>query len=131
VLATDDPRGTLGSPSQRRDTMQYVVDVLDEIGLRADLKVAPTINQYWRSIYAGEGQAWLSGWITDIPRASDFIGTQFRCGTPFTIVGYVCAEGVEAKMSMLSSSRRPIRRPRTACGSRPSTNSSTRPWWPL
>ncbi|MGL6279748.1 MAG: ABC transporter substrate-binding protein, partial [Gaiella sp.] len=87
--------------------MRHVVDVLNEIGLRARLEVVSDVDTYVDAIYrscrgdyctggsvsGGAGsiaypQVFLGGWFTDFPRASDFIEPQFRCGAPGNVTGY-------------------------------------------
>ena len=71
------------------DAMTYVVDVLNDIGLRADLRIVKLFGEqkngsqsfpYVEGIYAGEPQMYLFGWATDYLAAGGFIETQFRCG---------------------------------------------------
>jgi ABC-type transport system substrate-binding protein len=47
------------------------------------------------AIDAGEGQAYLFGWISIYPSAHDFIDPQFRCGAPFNNSG-LCSESLDA-----------------------------------
>jgi ABC-type transport system substrate-binding protein len=74
-----------------------VVDVLNEIGLRATLRVVPDVQRYLDAIYANPTakpgsaaypQVYLAGWLSDFPRASDFIEPLFRCGAPVNTSGY-------------------------------------------
>jgi peptide/nickel transport system substrate-binding protein len=66
------------------ETMSYVRDVLDDLGLRATLKVLP-VGRYFGTIFArlpapDPPHVYLGGWISDYPGGSDFIETQFSCG---------------------------------------------------
>ncbi len=97
VLGTDDLAGVLGSPSQRVATMRYVVDVLNELGLRAELKIVHTLGEYGHAIFAREPQAYLLAWFTAYPRGEDFIGSQFRCGASFNIEDY-CSKNLDAQI---------------------------------
>ena len=75
VWVTDEDAGLPGAV----DMMTYVVDVLNDIGLRADLRVLK-IDPYVDGLYAGEPQMFLWGWGTDYLGAGGYIETQFRCG---------------------------------------------------
>ena len=77
--------------------MGHVVDVLNEIGLRATLEVVRDPDAYLESIFANPTakpgspeypQVFLAGWVSDFPRASDFIEPLFRCGAPANMSGY-------------------------------------------
>lgn len=79
------------------EIMDHVVDVLNEIGLRAVLQVVPDQDAYFEAIFqnptARPGspeypQVFLAGWISDFPRASDFIEPLFRCGGFANTSGY-------------------------------------------
>jgi peptide/nickel transport system substrate-binding protein len=79
------------------EIMGHVVDVLNEIGLRATLRVVRHADEYLDSIFqnptAKPGspqypQVFLAGWSSDFPRASDFIEPLFRCGAPVNTSGY-------------------------------------------
>jgi ABC-type transport system substrate-binding protein len=53
--------------------------------------------QYGPGIYAGEPQAFLFGWGSDFPRASDFIISQFSCGAIGTTnAPGLCDENLDA-----------------------------------
>jgi peptide/nickel transport system substrate-binding protein len=77
------------------EIMQYVVAILKEIGLRANLKIADDSDEYHRAIRTGEAQAYLFGWGSIYPSAHDFIDPQFRCGAPFNLSG-LCSESLDA-----------------------------------
>jgi peptide/nickel transport system substrate-binding protein len=78
------------------EIMRHVVDVLNEIGLRATLRVVPDADAYLASIYGPTAEpgspeyphVFLGGWLSEFPRASDFIEPQFRCGAPENTSGY-------------------------------------------
>jgi YVTN family beta-propeller protein len=76
------------------ETMEYVVEILNELGVRADLKTID-IDEYFDAIFAGEAQAYLSGWVSIYPSAHDFIDPQFRCGAFFNLSG-LCSESLDA-----------------------------------
>jgi peptide/nickel transport system substrate-binding protein len=92
VWVSDDPVGTLPG---NIETMGYVVEVLDDLGLRAELKLVHPLSEYARAIYAGEPQAYLFGWITDYPSAGDFITPQFQCGS-FANASNLCDERLDS-----------------------------------
>ena len=75
--------------------MRYVVEVLNELGLSASLKIVHDVEEYAGAIYAGEPQAYLFGWSSDYPRAVNFLDTQFRCGSPYNTSG-LCNESLDA-----------------------------------
>ncbi|MEO8476527.1 MAG: ABC transporter substrate-binding protein [Actinomycetota bacterium] len=77
--------------------MRYVVRVLNDLGLRARLKIVHDFSTYAGAIYAGEPQAYLFGWISDYPRAGDFIPSQFRCGVAANASG-LCDESLDSAM---------------------------------
>lgn len=84
--------------------MRHVVDVLNDLGLRADLKIVQA-DAYFDAIYqvttrAGtlaHPQVYLSGWIGDYPGAGPFIDEQFRCGAVNNPSGY-CNRSLDARM---------------------------------
>jgi peptide/nickel transport system substrate-binding protein len=69
------------------DVMRHVEEILDDLGLRADLKVVQDTDAYFAAVYQGTAKAgtpghpqvYLSGWIQDYPSASNFILPQFSC----------------------------------------------------
>jgi len=80
-----------GLPSGALEVMEYVTDVLDELGLEAELEIHG--NGYFESIYppaagipgtpagaAGHPHVYMSGWIADYPSAGNWIEPQFACG---------------------------------------------------
>ena len=79
------------------EIMRHVVDVLDELGLRATLRVVSDPDTYIDGFYndptAKPGSpeyphVFVLGWASDFPRASDFIEPQFRCGAFANTSGY-------------------------------------------
>jgi peptide/nickel transport system substrate-binding protein len=84
--------------------MGHVVDVLNELGLRADLKIVQR-DKYFDAVSQttasagspGHPQLYLSGWIQDYPGASNFIDTQFGCGSFGNPSGY-CSRSLDARM---------------------------------
>jgi peptide/nickel transport system substrate-binding protein len=83
-------------------TMRYVTDVLNDIGLRAELKIVQP-DPYFGEIYAPPSDSprdphvYLSGWATDYLRAGDFIDTQFRCGANGNASG-LCNDRLDARI---------------------------------
>jgi ABC-type transport system substrate-binding protein len=115
-------------------TMRYVVEVLNELGLRADLKVV-RVNEYWDTLYGGPAssgdhpQVYLGGWASDYLGSATFIADQFKCGAPNNISG-LCSDSLDAKIEEAQGSKRPIWPPRMTRGPRSSTDSSRTPCGP-
>ena len=78
------------------ETMTYVVEMLNDIGLRADLRVLKG-DPYAEGIYAGEPQMYLFGWGTDYLGAGDFLQTQFRCGSSQN-ASNLCSHSLDRRM---------------------------------
>jgi len=86
--------------------MQHVVDVLNDLGLRARLKVVDDVDGYFEAFYQvtapagtrGHPQIYLSGWGPDYPFASNFVDIQFGCGAPGNSSGY-CSRSLDAEMT--------------------------------
>lgn len=86
--------------------MQHVVDVLNDLGLRARLEVVDDVDGYFEAVYQGTApagtrghpQIYLSGWAPDYPFASNFIDIQFGCGSPGNSSGY-CSRRLDAEMT--------------------------------
>jgi peptide/nickel transport system substrate-binding protein len=95
VWVNDDPEVGPVPPGGRVEIARYVVEVLNVLGLRANLKILHHIGEYSRAIYAGEPQAYLFGWGADYPRAVNFLDTQFRCGSPYNASGF-CDKSLDA-----------------------------------
>jgi peptide/nickel transport system substrate-binding protein len=91
VWVIDDPRTP---PTDLR----YIVEVLNELDLRADLKIAGTADQWFDAINTGEAQAYLGGWISNYPTASDFINPEAMCSSIGGWGNYsgFCSEGLNA-----------------------------------
>jgi peptide/nickel transport system substrate-binding protein len=87
----------LGGPPP---TMRYVTDVLNDIGLRAELTIKE-IDPYFGVIYGqphdNPPHIYLSGWATDYLGAANFIETQFRCGAGANASGY-CSDRLDARI---------------------------------
>jgi YVTN family beta-propeller protein len=88
------------------DTMRHVTEVLNEIGLQANLKVVPNPEHYFGDLIdpagtapgsPGHPQAHLNGWIQDYPAASNFIQPLFSCGGFFNFSGY-CSDSLDAQI---------------------------------
>jgi ABC-type transport system substrate-binding protein/class 3 adenylate cyclase len=75
-------------------TMAYIVEVLNGLDLPAKLKIVPAAR-FFDAVSAGEGQAWLSGWVSIYPSAHDFIDPQFSCGGFGNLSGY-CSKTLDA-----------------------------------
>jgi len=95
VWVSDDPEVGPIPPGGRVEIARYVVEVLNEFGLPANLKILHHIGEYAGAIYAGKPQAYLFGWGADYPRASDFLEPQFRCGADANASG-LCSESIDA-----------------------------------
>lgn len=88
------------------EVMQHVVDVLNDLGLRARLKVVEDDDEYFDAVYQATAQAgtrahpqtYLSGWGPDYPFASNFIEPQFGCGRSGNPSGY-CNRSLDAEMA--------------------------------
>jgi len=65
----------------RVEAMRYVVEVMNELGLRAKLKIVHDLDTYVGAVYGGKAQAYLFGWVAGYPGAGDFIPPQFQCGS--------------------------------------------------
>jgi YVTN family beta-propeller protein len=101
-----------GLPPGAVEVMEYVTDVLDELGLRAKLEIAHGNDAYFESIYPPAGgvpgtpagtplhpHVYMTGWLPDYPAAGNFIEPQFACGER----GYAnpsgwCSESLDAQM---------------------------------
>ena len=77
------------------ETIGYIVEVLNELGLRATREIVHDSHQYWGAVYAGEAQAFLTGWGSIYPSAHDFIYPQFSCGGFANPSGY-CSKTLDA-----------------------------------
>ena len=80
-------------PPQIVEAMRNVVEVLNELGLEADLKLVADAT-YWRGIRAGEPQGFWTGWAPAYPSASEYIGPLFECGSSGNVTG-VCDEALD------------------------------------
>src|SRR4029450_9152356 len=76
---------------------RYVRDVLNELGLRADLKIVHDHDEYIDAIYEAEPQAFLGGWSANYPGAGGFIDDDFRCGRPDNASG-ACTESLAVQI---------------------------------
>ena len=83
-------------PPEWVEVMGYVVDVLNGLGLQADLKT-PTDEVYWPGLYAGELQGFWLGWIPTFPSASDYFPPLFTCGSDANATG-VCDEALDVQI---------------------------------
>ena len=87
----------LGGPPP---TMRYVTEVLNDIGLRAELTIME-IEAYFGVIYGqphdDPPHVYLSGWATDYLGAANFIEPHFRCGAGSNVSGY-CSDRLDARI---------------------------------
>jgi peptide/nickel transport system substrate-binding protein len=97
VSISDDPAVDDEIPATRVDVMEYVVEVMNDLGLRAKLEVIHEVEEYAGGIFAGERHAYLFGWAPDYPRASNFIELLFRCGSPVN-VSKLCSDRIDAQI---------------------------------
>jgi peptide/nickel transport system substrate-binding protein len=97
VSVSDDPRIDNEIPAARVDVMRYVVDVMNDLGLRAHLEVVNDVEVYASGIFAGERHAYMFGWAPDYPRASNFIELLFHCDSPFNFSG-LCNHRIDAQI---------------------------------
>jgi YVTN family beta-propeller protein len=109
VAVTDDPAAIAPGAV---DTMRYVVDVLDDLGLSAGLKVVRDTTAYFTLIYPPTGgqpgtkagtrrhpHVYMTGWFADYPAAGNFIDPQFACGERgFANTSGWCSESLEAQI---------------------------------
>jgi YVTN family beta-propeller protein len=87
------------------ETMRHVTEVLNDIGLQANLRILRDVEDYFASILPptgspgspGHPQAYLNGWIQDYPGASNFIQPLFSCGSPANGLG-LCRESLDAQI---------------------------------
>jgi peptide/nickel transport system substrate-binding protein len=98
VWAMDDP-GVPGSI----DVMRYVTAIMNDLGLDAELEVkgfqryVETIYLHQRAGSPGAPDVYLGGWITDYPRAADFLDSSFRCGAGANASGH-CDERLDRRL---------------------------------
>jgi len=83
------------------EVMRYVIEVLNDLGLRANPKIVDTIDQKLAAIDTGEAQAYLGGWISIYPIASDFIKPKAWCSPASHHFGWgpysgFCSESLNA-----------------------------------
>jgi YVTN family beta-propeller protein len=74
----------VGLPEGAVDVMEHVVEVLNELGLRARPEIVEEDRDYFGMINAVSSpdhpEIYMSGWISDYPGAANFIQAQFACG---------------------------------------------------
>jgi peptide/nickel transport system substrate-binding protein len=85
---------TVWVPDYKRAVGRYFAGLLDELGLRASLRVVPG-GRYFDVIYAPRTRASIGfvGWSSDYMSASNFIGVHFRCGAREN-ASHFCDRGV-------------------------------------
>jgi peptide/nickel transport system substrate-binding protein len=93
IATGPDPAGFGADPV---GTMRYIVKVLNEIGLDAELKKLPP-NKYVDAISAGKPQAYIWGWGLDYAHAGNFISTVFRCKALGNVSG-LCDRSLDSAM---------------------------------
>jgi peptide/nickel transport system substrate-binding protein len=81
---------------------EYLVEVLDDLGLEAELRQVP-LDEYLDALFgtppgsAGHPQAFVNGWISDYPAAGSMIEPQFACDGFVNVSGW-CDEGLDRRM---------------------------------
>ena len=80
---------------RQREISRYIVEVLNELGLRANLKIVGTYDKWLDAVYTGEAQVHLGGWIANYPTASDFINPKGLCLAWGNYSGF-CSESLNA-----------------------------------
>lgn len=112
VLVTDN-----GLPPGAVDVMEYVRDVLAEIGLEPDLEITHSATTYFDRILPPAGgepgtfagtprhpNVFLSGWLADYLGARNFIEPQFACGEAGFANGHGwCDETLSERMDEASA----------------------------
>ena len=91
VWLADDPR----TPPGFAEISRYIVEVLNELGMRADLKIVGTDDKWFDAVEAGDAQAHPGGWIADYPTASNFINPKGLCLGWGNYSGF-CSESLNA-----------------------------------
>jgi peptide/nickel transport system substrate-binding protein len=91
VWLADDPR----TPPGFAEISRYIVEVLNDLGLRADLKIVGTDDKWFDAVEAGDAQAHAGGWIADYPTASNFINPRDLCFGWGNYSGF-CSESLNA-----------------------------------
>ena len=71
---------TVVVPEFRRDVGRYFVGLLDDLGLRASLRVRP-LEEYFSRVYDDDAQVGFIGWSGDYVSAANFIAPHFTCSS--------------------------------------------------
>jgi YVTN family beta-propeller protein len=101
-----------GLPNGATKVMEYVTDILDELGLDPELEIVQGDDPYFESIYPPAGgipgtpagtpkhpHVYMTGWLPDYPAAGNFIQPQFACGERgFGNPSGWCSENLDAQM---------------------------------
>jgi ABC-type transport system substrate-binding protein/class 3 adenylate cyclase/streptogramin lyase len=98
VWVTDDPLGFMFPGPAETKTMRYIVGVLNDLGLRANLKIVHDFEEYYEAINAKGGQAYLGGWVANFPGAGGFIDEDFRCLSAPGLAPILCTESLETQI---------------------------------
>ena len=78
--------------------MRHVTHVLNDLGLRAELRIVHNNDKYFSAIYKrGKPQIYLTGWGANYPGAGGFIDDDLRCGAPGTAVA-LCTKSIDAEV---------------------------------
>jgi peptide/nickel transport system substrate-binding protein len=104
VMVTDSGYVPVGSD----EMMRYVTDVLNDLGLRAHLEVVHNGQAYFDATYGPPGspnpagtaehpEAFLSGWFSDYPGASNYIEVQLSCDGSANVFGF-CDPQIDARI---------------------------------
>jgi peptide/nickel transport system substrate-binding protein len=80
-------------PPQIVEAMRYIVEALNELGMRADLKVVAD-PRFQEGLKTGEPQGFWLGWLPGYPSANEFLSPLFECGSSFNVTG-ACDEALD------------------------------------
>ena len=83
-------------PPQVVEVMSYVAEVLDELGIRAEVKVEAD-PRFQEGMKTGEPQGFFLGWQPGYPSANEFLAPSFECGSSANFTGF-CDETIDAQM---------------------------------
>lgn len=89
---------TIDFPPGTVQVMRHVTDVLNDLGLRAELRIVHDNDKYFSAIYMrGTPQIYLTAWGANYPGAGGFIDDDLRCGAPGTAVA-LCTKSIDAEV---------------------------------
>jgi YVTN family beta-propeller protein len=90
-------------PAGAVETMRYVTDVLNELGLHADLEIVQDADAYFDAHYQevpgsrAHPQLFMGGWGSDYLGAGNFIDPLFSCDSGANAYGW-CDEDLDARI---------------------------------